>query len=111
MTAISTHVLDTARGLPPGGMTMLLEVRAEDGTWSPLGEAASDADGRATLPGGPLRRATYRLTFRTAAYFEARRVEAFYPEVQVVFDVHDPSRRHHVPLLLSPWGYSTYRGT
>ena len=111
MTAISTHVLDTARGLPAGGMAMFLEVRSEDGTWSLLGEAASDADGRATLPGGPLRRATYRLTFRTAAYFEARRVEAFYPEVQVVFDVHDPSRRHHVPLLLSPWAYSTYRGS
>ena len=111
MSGITTHVLDTSRGVPAEGVSVRLERRQEDGWW-PVGAGRTDADGRARdLAPGDSVAGTYRLTFETAEYFASRGVEGFYPVVEVVFEVRDPSRHHHVPLLLSPFGYSTYRGS
>ena len=117
MSAISTHVLDTSQGRPAGGVPVTLEIGStSDGgmTWEPHGGGETDADGRLRdlLPAGAaLAAATYRLTFDTGAYFSAHGVESFYPSVTVVFQIRDASQHHHVPLLLSPYGYSTYRGS
>jgi 5-hydroxyisourate hydrolase len=109
---ITTHVLDTARGRPAAGMRVVLE--AEDGHgWAPVGGGVTDADGR--VPGlvaeGGLRAGVHRLTFATGAWFEAEGIEGFYPVVTVVCLIEDPQAHYHVPLLLSPYGYSTYRGS
>lgn len=113
MSAITTHVLDTSRGKPAGGVPISVEVRSEGGAWKLIGKGATDADGRAKMLTSEdhVPRGTYRLSFDTAAYFVALNVEGFFPEVQVVFEVRDPSQRYHVPLLLSRYGYSTYRGS
>ena len=111
---LSTHVLDLAAGTPAAGVAVALEVWTEGEGWQALGSAATDADGRVQEllpPGRALAAATYRLTFAAADYFRARGIESFHPEVAVVFRVGDPERHHHVPLLLAPWGYTTYRGT
>jgi 5-hydroxyisourate hydrolase len=111
MSAITTHVLDVSRGRPAGGVPVTLEIRSEEG-WKMLGGGHTDPDGRARdLSGNEIAAGIYRMTFDTAAYFAACGVEGFYPIVQVVFEVADVSQHHHVPLLLSPFGYSTYRGT
>ncbi len=114
MSAITTHVLDTSEGRPAGGVPVRLEAQEEGGGWRELGAGSTDSDGRLRnlLPGGyGLRPGLYRLTFDTAAYFEARGVSGFYPHVAIVFTVQDPGQHYHVPLLLSPFGYSTYRGS
>jgi len=113
---ISTHVLDTARGRPAAGVPVALELIADavSGEAREIARATTDDDGRvrelvpasATLVAGD-----YRLTFDTRAYFAAGGAEAFYPLVHVDFTVRDPAEHHHVPLLLSPFGYSTYRGS
>ncbi len=112
MSAITTHVLDTARGVPAAGVPVTLDALGPEG-WRALGTGATDADGRLrTLlpPGVVAEQGMYRLTFDTGAYFRAIGAEGFYPEVTVTFTVRD-GRHHHVPLLLSPFGYSTYRGS
>ena len=111
MSGITSHVLDLTSGTPAAGVEIALE-RADGAGWTSLGRARTDADGRvkdafATLPAA----GRYRLTFATGAYFAARSVACFHPEVSVVFEVRDPAQHHHVPLLLSPFGYSTYRGS
>jgi 5-hydroxyisourate hydrolase len=113
MSDITTHVLDTSRGQPASGVPVLLEVRTEEGDWKEIGRSATDADGRASLldAGTHVPRGLYRFSFDTGAYFLARNVKGFYPEVRVVFEVREPSQGCHVPLLLSPYGYSTYRGS
>ena len=114
MTGLSTHVLDTSVGRPAAGVPVVLEVKDAQGDWKELARATTDADGRIAqlLPlGTPLVAADYRLTFGTAAYFKSRNVEGFYPHVTVVFRVADARQHFHVPLLLSPFGYSTYRGS
>ena len=116
-SAITTHVLDTARGLPAAGLAVRLERVPGDGQpplgQPPLGQSVTDADGRArdvgpaVLPPG-----TYRLVFDTGAYFASQGPEpAFFPEVTVTFRVGGEAQHHHVPLLLSPFAYSTYRGS
>lgn len=113
MSKITTHVLDTARGKPAAGITVTLEIRTEDG-WSLLGRAETDGDGRARSlisKGTVLIPGAYRITFATGAYFRDQGVEGFYPEASIVFDVRDANEHYHVPLLLSPFGYSTYRGS
>jgi 5-hydroxyisourate hydrolase len=111
MSGITTHVLDTARGRPAGGVPVRLEIQAENG-WRELVRAETDADGRRQLlPGPALTEGVYRLTFGTETYFRAQGSEGFYPEAAIVFHVRDASQHHHVPLLLSPYGYSTYRGS
>lgn len=110
---LTTHVLDTARGRPAAGVAVTAEIQRGDG-WQRIGGGTTDDDGRvaALLPDGvALEAAVYRLRFATAAYFVAAGVPAFYPEVQIAFRVAEPAQHHHVPLLLSPFGYSTYRGS
>jgi 5-hydroxyisourate hydrolase len=110
--SISTHVLDTARGLPADGLAVTLSRRGKDRAWSVVGNAVTDGDGRVReLASGPVEPGEYRLEFATEAYFKALGTLSFYPEVSVVFSVTEPGAHHHVPLLLSPFGYSTYRGS
>src|SRR4029077_4473641 len=110
-SGITTHVLDTARGWPASGVPVLLEIREGEG-WREAGRAATDADGRVKqLLAAPPSAGVYRLTFGTETYFRAQGIEAFYPEASIVFHVRDAARHYHVPLLLSPYGYSTYRGS
>ena len=110
---VTTHVLDTARGRPAAGVPVSLEAGAGADAWKELGRGATNADGRAAdlLPGGTLQPGRYRLTFDTAAYFKAEGLQGFYPYVQVVFEIRQAGEHYHVPLLLSPFGYSTYRGS
>ena len=113
MSGLSTHVLDTAIGRPAAGIAVRLEVE-ESGGWRELAAHATNADGRVAqlLPAGTaLTAATYRLTFDVAAYHDAHGAAGFYPSVTIVFTVRDAAQHHHVPLLLSPFGYSTYRGS
>ncbi|MBV8218270.1 MAG: hydroxyisourate hydrolase [Solirubrobacterales bacterium] len=111
MNGITTHVLDTSRGCPAAGMPVVLE-RALDSGWEPVGRSTTDADGRAhdLLSSAPSD-GRYRLTFDTAAYFRTVGETGFYPEVSVTFVVGHGDDHYHVPLLLSPFGYSTYRGS
>ncbi len=112
MSTITTHVLDTAIGRPASGVTLLL-AKGSGGGWHTVGRGTTDIDGRCkTLMKGnkKLAKGVYRLTFGVAAYFKRARQLAFYPAISIVFQVRD-SRHHHVPLLLAPWGYSTYRGS
>jgi 5-hydroxyisourate hydrolase len=112
MSGITTHVLDTGRGRPAAGVPVLLEREEAPGAWTPVSTGTTDANGRlasllTTVPGG----GTFRLTFETGAYFEAAGVAAFYPRVVVTFHTTDADEHYHVPLLLSAFGYSTYRGS
>jgi 5-hydroxyisourate hydrolase len=114
MSRITTHVLDLAAGQPAAGVSVRLELLGEDDTWITLARAVTNADGRANelvAAGSRLDAGRYRLTFGTGEYFSARGIESFHPEVLVTFEVRDASQHHHVPLLLSPFGYSTYRGS
>ena len=106
MSAITTHVLDTARGCPAAGIPITLEKL--DGDWTTLGQGTTNADGRvkALLEPGVFSEGTWRITFELSGY-----QKGFYPYASIVFEVTDASQHHHVPLLLSPYGYSTYRGS
>jgi 5-hydroxyisourate hydrolase len=109
--SLSTHVLDTALGRPAASLKVQLAVLEASG-WSVLCDRATDDDGRARdLSSGPLEARTYRLRFETGPYLQAAHHKAFYPYVEVVFTVERAGEHHHVPLLLSPFGYSTYRGS
>jgi len=112
MSAITTHVLDISRGKPAPGVLVTLERRSSDGSWGPVGHGETDKDGRlCTLTPEPVESGTYRLTFDTGTYFRERHVETFFPEAVIIFNVNDGEQHYHVPLLLGPWGYSTYRGS
>ncbi|HKQ52763.1 MAG TPA: hydroxyisourate hydrolase [Pyrinomonadaceae bacterium] len=114
MSAITTHVLDTARGCPAEGVPVTLEAQQAEGGWTPVGKGVTDRDGRLKdlLPQGyVISEGVYRLTFDTGTYFAAHAVQSFYLSVVVVFTVRDAGQHYHVPLLLSPYGYSTYRGS
>ncbi|MFL6130483.1 MAG: hydroxyisourate hydrolase [Mycobacteriales bacterium] len=100
--SLSTHVLDATTGRPAAGVRV--ELRG-------VLTAATDADGRCALVPGDLPAGDYELSFDTGGYFAAAGVETFYPRVTVAFTVRDATARHHVPLLLSPWSYTTYRGS
>ncbi len=109
--SLSTHVLDAARGRPASGVPVALERRGDAG-WLRLAEAATDADGRIRAwPGAELAAGDHRLVFDTGSWFGAEGLDGFYPEVVVTFTVSVPGEHHHVPLLLSPFAYSTYRGS
>jgi 5-hydroxyisourate hydrolase len=110
--SISTHVLDTSIGRPAAGVRVQL-LRLDRGSVIAIASAETNADGRvaALLPPGESRAGTYRLTFDAAAYFAARGQETFYAGVTIDFVVRDAGQHYHVPLLLSPFGYSTYRGS
>ena len=117
MSAITTHVLDTALGRPAAGVRVRLELLAPsaDGG-SPSADlvavGTTDHDGRVSELGpDQVEAGTYRLVFDTAAYLAATGQSCFFPEVSITFALTDPAQHHHVPLLLSPFAYSTYRGS
>jgi 5-hydroxyisourate hydrolase len=111
VSGITTHVLDTARGCPASGVPVALE-RAVDSGWERVGSDTTDADGRARgLLSSPPADARYRLTFDTGSYFRTLGESGFYPEVVVTFVVEGGDEHYHVPLLLGPFGYTTYRGS
>jgi 5-hydroxyisourate hydrolase len=109
---LSTHVLDATTGRPAAGVAVRLERRAA-GAWEPAGEGVTGQDGRLAgwLPAGEPARGVYRITFASGRYFAERGAESFYPEITVAFEVSSPGEHYHVPLLLSPFAYSTYRGS
>lgn len=115
MAGITTHVLDTAIGKPAAGVRVVLERRADDGTFQLVGSGETDGDGRlrTLTPQGAshIAKGTYRITFDTAAYFSKCEVLGFYPEAAIMFEVRAEGEHYHVPLLVSPFGYSTYRGS
>jgi 5-hydroxyisourate hydrolase len=114
MSRISTHVLDLAQGKPARDVPVRLERRESSGEWSRLGSASTNADGRCAqlLPENEnLRAGLYRLVFDTASYHRAQDIEGFYPVVEITFHVKEGDSAFHLPLLLSPFGYSTYRGS
>lgn len=106
MATLSTHVLDTALGRPAAGVAVTLATPAGD----PLGDGVTDADGRVGAVGPDLRPGDYVLTFGTGDYHRATGQEGFYPTVAVTFTLGE-AEHYHVPLLLNPYGYSTYRGS
>ena len=113
MSPITTHILDTGRGRPAGGVAVVLEFLA-DSSWTELARGLTDSNGRITdlLPHDfALHPGIYRLRFDTGAYFRGQGVPSFYPEVVVLAQIDDPREHYHIPLLLSPYGYSTYRGS
>ncbi|MFI5283661.1 MAG: hydroxyisourate hydrolase [Candidatus Dormibacterales bacterium] len=110
--SVSTHVLDTMRGTPAAGLPVTLSRREADGGWTTLTTAETDADGRVrSLAADELEPGEYRVEFATRTYFERSGLTAFYPEVSVVFSLDDASAHLHIPLLLSQFGYTTYKGT
>ena len=114
MSPITTHVLDTARGKPARGVAVSLEIARGPDHWAELARGVTADDGRIgqfDRPFPPLERNVYRLRFATGAYFMALGIRAFYPEVYVIIQIDDPAQHYHIPLLLSPFGYSTYRGS
>ena len=111
---ITTHVLDTSRGKPAVALKVILEVYTSTKSWKELAHGETDTDGRISdlLPDGiPIQAGIYRLTFLTAEYFRSIGAEGFYPYIPVVFELKESVTHYHVPLLLNPFGYSTYRGT
>lgn len=117
MGKLTTHVLNTADGVPAAGMRVELHLRAA-GSTTLIGAAQTDADGRCKAPlleGAPLRAGRYSLVFHVAAYFRSLGRDLaeppFLDEVVVDFGIADGGQNYHVPLLVSPWSYSTYRGS
>jgi 5-hydroxyisourate hydrolase len=113
MSQITTHVLNTALGAPAKGVPVLLEQMEPSKQWKELSRKKTNSDGRVTdlLPEGKLAKGTYRLTFDTKSYFDEIDEKSFYAFVSVVFQIEDTKQHYHVPLLISPFGYSTYRGS
>lgn len=114
MSAITTHILDISTGRPAAGVPVTLEFKSQSKGWEQVGSGETDNDGRIAdlldvktpfVPGH------YRITFDTGIYFAGQETEAFYPHVTVIFTVRNADQHYHVPLLLSPFGYSTYRGS
>ena len=107
---ISTHVLDTALGRPAEGIPATLDCRSEVGEWSLVGRGTTNSDGRIAdlLSSSDLKPAHYRVTFALESYLGA---DGFFPQATIHFRVRDVEQHYHVPLLLSPFGYSTYRGS
>lgn len=114
MSTITTHILDISTGRPAARVPVTLEFKSQSKGWEQVGTGESNDDGRITdlldkrtpfVPGH------YRITFDTGIYFAGQEREAFYPQVSVMFTVRDANQHYHVPLLLSPFGYSTYRGS
>ena len=110
---ITTHILDTARGTPASGVSIRLCRLEADGGYTLLADGVTDDDGRIKdlLEPGGLTVGTYRMLFKTGDYFEKQGIAPFYPEALITFVVYTPEQHYHIPLLLSPSGYSTYRGS
>jgi 5-hydroxyisourate hydrolase len=112
--AITTHILDLARGKAAAGVPVTLEKGTGTEGWQLVGSGQTDADGRlrTLMPeGAPLPPGLYRLVFDTRRYLETHAGRAFFPTISVVFEIASGESTYHIPLLLSPFGYSTYRGS
>ena len=108
---ITTHILDTAAGRPAAGVDVVLELQTAEG-WRKIGQDQTNLDGRAAaLATAPIVAGYYRLSFETGAYFDAQGGDCFHPSVTITFAVESPGEHYHVPLLISPFGYTTYRGS
>lgn len=113
MSTLSTHVLDTSLGTPAAGVTIVLE-RQRQSEWTEVSKGITDTDGRVKdfIPAGTaLEKGMYRMRFGSGDYFRASGRKCFYPIIEVVFELGEKAAHTHVPLLLSPYGYSTYRGS
>lgn len=113
VTTISTHVLDTSLGTPAANITVTLDRVDAHGVATAVSSYVTNADGRvgALAPDGPLAGGSYRLTFDVASYFAEAKRKSFFRVISIDFEVGDEAQHYHVPLLLSPFGYSTYRGS
>ena len=118
VSPLTTHILDTSLGVPAEGVTIRMERRIKEEVWIPVATGSTNKDGRVTdlLPGfydscHLFQAGVYRLTFDTDGYYSKLKTKCFYPNVVISFYVEDPSQHYHVPLLLNPYGYSTYRGS
>jgi 5-hydroxyisourate hydrolase len=112
-TPISTHVLNTASGKPAAGVAVVLQYQAGK-NWEELGRSLTDLQGRAAdlYPAKkPLQMGIYRVVYETGVYFKGQGTKTFFPQVEIIFEVEKTDEHYHVPLLLSPFGYSTYRGS
>jgi len=112
MSGISTHILDTSTGRPAAGVPVILD-RADGQHWLTLASCVTNPDGRCPelLAPALVTAGRFRLTFATAAYFAAHHQPTLYPEVSITFNVAPNSPNYHIPLLLNPFGYTTYRGS
>ncbi|MES2587485.1 MAG: hydroxyisourate hydrolase [Bacteroidota bacterium] len=113
MSQITTHILDTSKGKPAQGIQIILEKQINGNTWSEINRGNTNDDGR--LPGLVtentfLEFGVYRLVFDTETYYKNTQVEGLYPSVSIAFKVYE-NKHYHIPLLLNPFGYSTYRGS
>ncbi len=114
MGKITTHVLNVAAGRPAAGVSVKLEAQNDSGNWHVIGTDTTDEDGRSgdlLEPETGIAPGNYRLSFDTVEFFAREGIESFYPEVTVTFAVKNADEHYHVPVLLSPFGYTTYRGS
>lgn len=112
MSQITTHVLDVSLGRPAANVPVILEAQTAGGAWAEIGRGSADDDGRCRdLAAEAPEAGVYRLTFDTRAYFATRGIVGLYPQVIIIFEIKDAREHYHIPLLLSPYGYSTYRGS
>ena len=114
MSAITTHILDTTSGRPGSGIPVVLERKSQSAGWQKIAEGITNTDGRLNdllSDEEAFEAGHYRLSFETGSYFLSQNVECFFPNITISFVVRDPAQHFHVPLLLSPFGYSTYRGS
>ncbi|KAF5388536.1 hypothetical protein D9757_004657 [Collybiopsis confluens] len=121
ISPITCHVLDTSTGRPAEGVVIKLQQHEprSDGSFlfNPLAQSITNSDGRCTdllspaLVAGTLNPGLYKIIFRTKEYFESKSVQSFYPWVEITFELSNPSEHYHIPLLISPYGFSTYRGS
>lgn len=109
MNTITTHILDTSKGNPAEGITITL-YRQEENAWKEISRSKTDASGRAGNFTNQHLQGVYKLRFETKKYFESSQTPTFYPYVEIVFEV-SANEHYHVPLLLNPYGYATYRGS
>lgn len=110
---LSVHVLNLETGVPSAGVQVTLEQQVDEG-WKPLAQGTTNEQGRipALFPKGvPFHKGEYRVVFKTGDYYRHQGRDSFFPEIPVVFDVTQPTQHYHIPLLLSPYGFSTYRGS
>lgn len=107
---ISTHVLDTSKGFPAAGVNVSLEKETSDG-WQIIDQGQTNQDGRYVFAMPNPSTGVFRIVFNLKSYFEDQKTPFFFLQAPVIFQIHDISRRYHIPLLLNPFGYSTYRGS
>lgn len=112
MSQISTHILDTSAGKPAANVEVVLSYQSDQG-WTEVARDTTNSDGRVAdwLGDTVLEKGNYKLIFETGRYFRSNGVETLYPYVDIVFTITGDGQHYHVPLLLNPFGYSTYRGS